>query len=493
MNPPVPCGGNPSPPPMGRTTIKPSSVRLVMSSHHGPIFRCLTGFTLIALLLVPACGSGESATPPNLMLITVDTLRADVLGCYGFPADTSPAIDALAAEGIRFERVYAQASSTCPSLASLMTSRMPGELGVRHNRNRFRKGPPTLAERLKARGYATAAVVSNFVLRKGTGFERGFDRYDDTMDRAEGNRNLKERLADATTDAALDLLRGKLEEPFFLWVHFQDPHGPYTPPSGLDRRFEGKGPWPGGEIPLNDDNSGVGGLPLYQRLPGVDDRAAYAARYLGEVRHLDDEVGRLLDEIKATGLDERLVVALTADHGESLGEHDHFFAHGEYLYEDQVRVPLVMRLPAAYRDAARRARPEEPAALWDLSPTLLELAGAKPDAASSRGRSLIAAKSGRTGPIPTQTFRAKYITRDRKALVFGDYKFIRSENGIEELYLLTEDPGEKKNLRDRERNRGDALGKLLDHVFAPFEQGAGSAEAPPLDPETKKHLDSIGY
>ncbi len=318
-------------------------------------------------LLLASCSAPE---PRHLLLLTVDTLRADRLGAYGSDLGLSPQLDRLAGEGVRFESAFAPAPQTLPSRSALLTGRHPEAIGVDRNWAVLPAQVPTLAEALLAGGFRTGAVVSNSVLWRPAGLSRGFERYDDRQLQREAVRDMPERVATATTDAALEMagwLLGRGDR-IFLWVHYQDPHGPYTPPEGYRERFlERERSEPDGRrrLPRLREQHGLGGIPHYQGLGDEDEVAWYRAGYHGEIRYLDDEIGRLLEGLAALGLDEDLVIAFTADHGEGLGEDGYWFAHGEYLNDASVRIPLVLRVPG--RPPGVRS---DVASLLDLAPTL---------------------------------------------------------------------------------------------------------------------------
>ena len=283
--------------------------------------------------------------------------------------------DALAAQSIRVSASYAPASYTLPSIASLHTGLYPEEVGILANQNLFRGSSVTLAEILRLNGWRTGAAVGNYVLRAGTGIETGFDEYDDAFAQMEANREQPERTADHTTDAALavlDRLRNAPGTGIFLWVHYQDPHGPYLPPGDRRARYldaahdtaDGRR-----ELPSLGIN-GICAIPRYQLVDDRHDVGFYRAGYAGEVRFVDDELGRLLDAIDERGLLADAHVVLTADHGESLGEDDYWFSHGEFLSDELVRVPLLLRTP----NAAPGVR-NDIVSLVDLLPTLARLCG----------------------------------------------------------------------------------------------------------------------
>ena len=361
------------------------------------------------------------AAPRLLLLVTADTLRADHVDAFGGPPGLTPRIDALARESVAFENAYAAAPLTLPSLASLFTGWHPEELGIRSNEAALPDSAPTLAGDLRERGWRTAAVVGNFVLRRASGLARGFDRYDDDLTQREAVRRWPERIARETTDAALAVLDACAAERCFVWVHYQDPHGPYDPPPGVRERHlpaAGEAPDARRRLPVGRGQAGLGEIPAYQVLAGRRDVAFYRAGYRGEVEYVDAQIGRLLDGVRERRLWERSVVVFAADHGESLGEQEVWFAHGENLGDAQVRVPLLLRVPG--REASRRG---ELASLADLRATLLALLAPGADV---RGRDLLGPGAERAASRPyLATLRGSEVPRF--GLVEGGYKLVVSE------------------------------------------------------------------
>jgi len=392
-----------------------------------------------------ACAAGlascapEAAPPPAVVLITCDTLRADHLGLYGHPGATSPRLDALARESRVFEAAWSMAPLTGPSLSALLTGRLPEELGLDDNRNVLAGAAETLAERLAGARIDTAAVVSNWVLRRrpelpDAGVQQGFAHFDDRMDEVEPSRpDLRERRATRTTDAALAWLDGRDgARPFFLWVHYQDPHGPYTPPDDCLRPpVLGSPPEP--ELAVGTDQRGRGVLPAYQVVDDERRPEAYRARYEGEIRYFDRELGRLLDGLRARGILERALLVFTADHGEALGEHGHYFAHGHDLHRELVRVPLLLRPPGGAREAGRVAAP---ASHLDLFPTVLGFFGLEPG--TCRGVDLRAADP------PAERVLPQYL-RGGWGATSARYRLL-VEGGKQSLYDLEADPDEQHDL-----------------------------------------------
>jgi len=329
-------------------------------------------FALLLALTVASCAPERNRRasvlhdgPRHLVLVTVDTLRADRLGAYGYPAARTPHIDLLAQEALRFDRAYAHSSSTLPSIASLLTGKLPGEHGVYSNLGELPEQLPTLATRLQEEGFATGAFVGNFVLRPSRRLDRGFDDYTEEYSSREAVRAQPENEADVLTDAAISWLEERdPDERLFLWVHYQEPHGPYTPAT-----FDPPAETQGLVLGANEDNSGRGGIPKYQWL-GHGRLAEYQARYDAEIAEVDRQLGRLLEALEARGILDDGVLVFAADHGEAFGEEDLYCAHGEGLGEALLRVPLLLRVAGAA--AGER---DDVVRLIDVAPTALDLLG----------------------------------------------------------------------------------------------------------------------
>ena len=464
------------PPTASRQTRPPAPTRLL----------CLAGSLLLA-----ACG-GAPPPPDVLLLITVDTLRADRLGALGSPLGLTPNLDALAEESAVFTAAYAATPFTLPSVSALMTGRHPEEIGIFRNESALPETVPTLASELRDRGWQTQAVVSNFILRRASGIANGFDVFDDEFPQLEAVRKWPERIATDTTDAALALLERcteTVDSRCFLWVHYQDPHGPYTPPGDLrDRELERERGTPDGEriLPASEDHTGLGSIPNYQILDERRDIAFYRAGYHAEIRYLDHEVGRLLRGLASRGLAERTLVAFAADHGEGLGEDDYWFAHGEYLSEAQVRVPLLFRLPG--RKPVRR---DDVAALTDVLPTLVAAVSDVPIEPAPRGRDLLA-------PGAANAVSRPYLAtlggsrRLRFGLVDGDYKLVLSErDGVWSSRLTRRGRGELDLAAAAPQITGP-MRKRLQRIRARMARGRAEVRQE-LSAQERENLRALGY
>jgi arylsulfatase A-like enzyme len=455
--------------------------------------QCGAGRVVAALAAVAGlvAGCGPPARPIGaVLLLTVDTLRADRLGAYGSERGLTPHLDALAARSVVFERAYAPAPFTFPSLAGLFTGRYPVELGIRRNSSAIPEGVPTLASALKAHGWRTGAVVSNVVLRHKTGLVDGFDLYDDTLPQQEAVRRWPERRARATTDAALaaaaQLSAGGA--PWLLWVHYQDPHGPYTPPEGWRERYlaaERSADQGRRQLPEDDGQYGRGSIPHYQMLGDEREVAFYRAGYDAEVAYADAEIGRLLAGLEARGLLRDALVLFAADHGEALGEHDYWFAHGHQLTDELVHVPLLLSAPGLA--PGRRA---EVVCLVDVFPTLHALLLDAPPADVS-GRDLLAPGAADTPSVPyMETLTGS--PEPRLGVVEDGFKLILTwsdERWLATLYRLGHEDidlaAPAPQVTQRLRARLDALRQRYDRGVPERRQQ--------LSPEEVDQLRALGY
>jgi arylsulfatase A-like enzyme len=446
----------------------------------GPV----VSIALLVSLLGMACAR-EPESPPNLLLVTVDTLRADRLACYGGPRDVGSGICALADSGTRFAWAFSTAPYTAPSVASLLTSRYPSRHGVIQSAgSALGSGALSLAETLRSAGYVTAAVVSNPVLDRFRNFRQGFDVYDSEMTRREGTRPAVEREAAATTDAALTWARERASAPWFLWVHYQDPHGPYEPPGAPPARDAPEA----SPLPVLENESGHGGIPAYQALPELHSAEAYEARYLDEIRYADRHVQRLVAELEALGAAPALL--LTSDHGEAFGEDGFYFAHGHSVGLDQIRVPLLWRPPGGGK--ARVV--QRPVSLLDVAPTLLLAAGVEiPPGFQGRPLPIGGVEAG-----PRE--RALFAEHRRYVAVIADgvyYSRDREVGRPEPLYptrsaILRGDgalpayayPAAPEVPADLERRLGEFL------ESAPKRSAPARGE---VTPETRRRMQALGY
>ena len=326
----------------------------------------------LALTLVGACGAPapepREPDPPaarSVLLISVDALRPDHLGAYGYVRETSPNIDALADGGWVFEAAYASVPRTGPSVASLLTGmfvRHEDEWAVPDTRQ-------TLAEILRVEGWRTVAAVDNANLSNEQGFGRGFEVYRETWNESEAEID-KTYLITQTGIAHLEQFAAS-EEPFFIWLHYVNPHGPYTPPAEFAEKFMEDEHFDD-SVRLRPGSGYVGMIRRREYVEGEGRVGYYVAQYDAEVAFADDEIGKVLTTLDAHPALAETLVVLTADHGESLGEDDVYFKHGPLIGEAHVRVPLIMRVSG---DAVDPARIATAVSLIDVVPTVLDLVG----------------------------------------------------------------------------------------------------------------------
>lgn len=460
-----------------------------------------SGLVLVVLAVAMASVVGCSAPAPevqpvrNVVLITVDTLRADFLGCYGGPAGLSPRIDRLAARGTRFEHALVQWPKTSPSVASLLTSTYGTTNGMmRVCGQRLPAHLDVLTMQLDRAGFDTAALVTNRFLGADYGFDRGFDEFTEVWETGRHD-------ADRVTELAIPWL-DRLEPPFFLWLHYLDPHTPYTPPPEFETDTPMR-PVAGGDrkLVLTDGDEDMGVVPKHAQLPIPPRLSSYVARYEGEIRFLDFQVGRLLDALHERALEESTMVILTADHGESLGDHDYYFEHGRLPYDACLRVPLVIRVPWSEGNPVPVVA--APVALLNLAPTILEAVGL-PVGDQAQGVSMWPLLAGRPQQLPDHVFAEAGYTQDHQRIVRrGPWKLIlvpdssdRSimTGGRYELYDIQADPGETRNLAaDRPQVVAD-LAARLEEWIADTPRAESPAETPRgMDDDTRAALRALGY
>jgi len=408
--------------------------------------------------LVAACAWAVAAPPPatpsrpDVLLISVDTLRPDALGWVA-GRNATPAMDALAQGGVRFPAVVSPVPLTLPAHVSLMTAVVPRRHGVRDNGQVLGPGPAMLAEVLRANGYATAAFVSGYTLRAQFGLDRGFDHYDDAL--PPGEEAWRERPAPETTAAALSWIRSqraagkRKRQPFFAFVHYYDAHDPHAPPA---------------------------------RLAGAGPRGAYD----GEVRYVDEAVGELRRGLQGLEADGDLLTVFTADHGESLGEHGEA-THGFFVYDATILVPLVFHLPGRLSPAESAAA----ARLVDIAPTVLDLLDL-PALRSVDGVSLTPTLRGERQDIPLAYLESQqpwlgYGWAPLAAVRSKEIKLIDAPRP--ELYDFRSDPAEFSNVFDRK----PALARRFLDELRRIEGSAPPGTRPEPDAQTLERLRALGY
>jgi arylsulfatase A-like enzyme len=424
-----------------------------------------TVLILLALLLCAATAifflirprSGSEAAPANLLLITLDTTRADRLGCYGDRSAKTPVLDALAREGVLFENCYAPAPLTLPAHCSIFTGRWPIAHGVRNNSSyRLDETERTLAETLAAAGYDTAALIAAYVLNGKFGLAQGFGRYDDRLGYEEKAGNLDAQIpADRVYGKFREWLERKGNKPFFLWAHFYDPHKPYAPPAAYLQ-------------------------------------AAAGDAYRGEVAYVDATIGRMIADLKERRLFEQTLIVVVGDHGEAFGEHGEK-GHGIFCYDESLKVPLIFANAGVPEKPARR---RQRTSLVDIMPTVLEMLDIGAEA-SVQGKSLTALMAGAgknaSRPLYLESMYGRELNNwaPLTGLISGSFKYISLPQA--ELYDLSADPGEKINLFFKK----NLMARQLDRELAAFvgsqRAGRGQNPQPAMPAEDKSKLAALGY
>jgi len=402
--------------------------------------------------------AAEPVPRANVVVITIDTLRADHLGCYGDKQIRTPNIDALAADGVRFERAYTPVPVTLPAHTVIFTGTYPMLSGMHDfSGNRLNSAQPTLASVLKLRGYATGAVIGSAVLDSRFGLNQGFDFYYDHFDfnrLDESNLEEMERPGNLVADVALDWLAKNHREKFFLWMHLYDPHYPYRPPPPYDEQYR--------------------------------DRP-----YDGEIAFADAQVGRLIAYLKANDLYRNTLIVLTGDHGESLGEHGEK-THGFFIYNATLHVPVIIRLPGT--SSAQSV--SEMISLADLMPTVLQ--GLKVDVpAQVQGLSLLPLMAPKRPEDARSLYAETFLPRlhfnwsELRSVETDRYQYIDAPKP--ELYDLTKDPGETQNILAQKKAVADELRARLNKLISQYSAGQELAEKTGLDPALMERLKSLGY
>jgi arylsulfatase A-like enzyme/Tfp pilus assembly protein PilF len=400
-------------------------------------------------------GRRPSPSELNLVFVTLDTMRADHLGCYGFRSVDTSNIDGLASEGVLFEHATAPVPLTFPSHSTIFTGLLPPHHGVRDNGGFFLEDDKTtLAERLKGAGYTTGAFIGAWVLESRWGLAQGFDEYSDKFDLSQYkilSLGTVQKRGDEVMDNALAWVDTVKDRKFFAWVHLYDAHAPYDPPEPYRSRYRGQ-------------------------------------PYAGEVAYVDHVVGRLVEYLRQNGLLEKSLIVITGDHGESLGEHSES-THAYFIYNSTTAVPLIVRTPWGYRGRSRTR-----VSLADLFPTVLDLLGLPPEPGID-GRSLARAVLDPSADLGHVAYSETYFPRyhfgwqQLRSLRDGAYTFIDAPQP--ELYDLARDPKEATNIYKANSKRGVAMRERLEALV--HETGETAPERKTLDPETLQRLAALGY
>jgi len=399
----------------------------------------------------------------NIILFTIDTLRADHLECYGYDSVKTPHINRLADEGILFEHNIVQAPLTLPSHSSILTGTYPLYHGIRDNGGFYLdESHVTLAEELKSRGYATGAFVAAFVLDSRWGLDQGFDYYYDNFDLTKYKKvslDAVQRRGDEVLAEVYKWVENQSQQKFFAWIHLYDPHTPYEPPEPYNSQYRGK---------------------------------RYSL-YDGEIAYVDQLMGEFRDFMEEKGLWEKTLIVFTSDHGESLGEHKES-AHGFFIYDSDVRVPLIVRFPGA--KLAGRTIQNQVRSI-DIMPTVLNATGGNiPE--SVQGESFLSLLMGEEDETERLAYSETYWPRyhygwsELKLLRKGQYKFIDAPRP--ELYDVYKNPSETENLINAKASLGIEMKRELDALIADYSrEGIDEAEPQKIDNDSLVKLQALGY
>jgi arylsulfatase A-like enzyme len=451
------------------------------------------------LVLLAACEPEAKKAPPvaaerlNVLLLTIDTLRADHLGLYGYTRNTSRHLDALAREATVFDYAYTYWPKTRGSFVAMLTGRRDAQTGYGKSHPVLLDFNPTLASVLQKAGYRTAAIVDNGNVAAGHGYAKGFDTYRETwQEKALATEMDRTR---AITEGGVQFLReAPRAQPFLLWLHYVNPHAPYTPPAPWDTTFLDEDAKAGPRLPVVPGFHG--GIPKQWAVKGQERLGYYVAQYDGEIGVSDDQVGRVLEALRQAGQWERTLVVVTSDHGESLGEHGYYFDHGEDLFDPSLRVPLLVSLPGQRRGL----RSQVLASTLDLVPTILDAVKVSypPDLA---GRSLLAATGGAEAG-----WDHLFARNDRNLTGSFDrrYKVVATPGEKATRVALFDrqvDPGETRDLAraqpaelQRQRRELDLFLERAEREWARTRPLLGGAPPPGrMTPEACANLASLGY
>jgi arylsulfatase A-like enzyme len=454
-------------------------------------------FAAALLLLAPACGRvGAEERARDVLIVTIDTLRADFVSAYGAPLESTPNLDALAREGVLLADHHAVISLTAPSHLSMFTGLLPTEHGLRTNGPRFPDHLTYLPDLLARAGYRAGAFMGASILRSKAGFARGFEVFDEVDSGTQRHGNFFERPAVEVVDRALEFLRGADERPTLLWVHLYDPHEPYL----ADARWL-----------RTEDEARAAFAGQIEPSELVDDARQLQWRrgYEAEVRSTDHELGRLLAAWDGAERGRQGLVIVTSDHGQGLGEHD-YSGHGFHLYQEQLLVPFVARMRGRL-PADRRV--DAPTTALDLARTVIDLLGMHPS--DLGGRSLVPLLTGRESAgrpallaerreLNGQDFEPQEIQRlieakagrpgtsraEQLVLVRAPWKFLWTADGGRELYHLERDPAELDNRAAVESELTAAFEREIEAWRSSVQPGVVDEE---LSEETVRALRALGY
>ena len=470
-------------PPARNANTSARMVRTVAAAGKRALSAVLPALCVAACAGDPGYGPAtvESYRPAPLVVVTIDTLRADRLGCYGYFRDTSPYIDRFSREAVLYESAITLMPTTLPAHTALWTSMYPLQTGVLDNSKTVQTsdtGVRFFAEMMRDAGYTTAGFVSASPVKSRTGINTGFEHYDEPA------RGGPQRRADITTDRVLDWLDSAPTEPFFLWVHYFDPHNPYDPPAPYDGMFTADG-----EL---DTYLQARGFPS----PGDPEVRRMNDLYDGEVRFTDSQIERLLEGLRAHGWYDDATIVLTSDHGEGLGQHG-WKGHGR-IWNEQLFVPLMIKYPAG--SGIRPGRRPYLVSLIDVLPTLvasLKLPLATTDSAQMVGDAVLSGPSNRDWTFVQRTPKERrrlWGTGQKFGLVSADWKYHHATDSVDEFYDMRADPDELENLIDVRVSTAELLQhQLLEGIETVSSSGVGLDGLEEISPEAIRELRALGY
>lgn len=455
---------------------------------------------VLALALL-AAGCGRVAAEDregDVLFVTIDTLRADYVSAYGAPLESTPHLDALARQGVLLENHHAVISLTAPSHLSMLTGLLPTEHGLRRNGPKFPEELPYLPDVLARAGYRAGAFMGSSVMKRRSGFGRGFEVFDEEMpDVGAGRGKVYERSAAQVVDRAIEFLGDADERPTFLWVHLYDPHEPYQ----ADERWL-----------RTEQEARAAFEDRIEPSPIVSDEVqlSWMRGYEAEVRACDHELGRLLEAWDGRARGQRGLVIVTSDHGQGLGEHD-YGGHGFHLYQEQLWVPFVARMTGRL-PAGRRVT--TPTTALDVALTVVELLGLEAGGLSGRSLVPLLAGDGADGRPALLAERRELTDRDiekrgelqrllsakaggpggsraaQYVLIRPPWKFLSTVDGVRELYRLDSDPAELENLASTESELATRFESELEAWRTSVQAGREDEE---IGEETLRALQALGY
>ena len=437
---------------------------------------------LACSLWVSGCSEKRNGERPNVLLISLDTTRADHLSCYGYERRTSPNLDKLAEQSVFYNKAVATSSWTLPSHASMFTGKFTSSHGARYDpqgslflssavhsasedyrARSLGRDEVTLAQILKESGYATGGIAGGPWLMRFFGLDKGFDFYDDS-----NISSINGKSAQLVSESAVKWIEQNKSNEFFLFLNYFDPHVPYMPPKTAAQMF------------LTSDMKEK--KPYMPTVSSERSKALYDA----EILYMDHHIGQLLKKLKDHRLYDNTLIIVTADHGELLGEHSKV-GHGQNLYQEELWIPLFVKYPGGEVSPSRN---DLRAQLTDILPMICRRLGLPvPDGVQGT----VPSKSQH--PVIAEVYPLAKVSRvgSWRAIFEGDFKFVWNSNGAHKLFNLADDPGEKKNLVDESPDRAESMSAGLNEYIAKLPPPGPPAPAQQLDENTRKALKSLGY